>query len=158
MNDTLIIWSENDYRYYLEHSGVPGMKWGVRRYQNSDGSLTDAGKRRYSRLNKKLDKAEAKRDKLVAKKRSPRYLKKQAKIQKVENKLEIRKIKNQKIRDDKLFYMEDPGFFDRRSLKKEKKLSKKLYKLNKKNRVLDSKIYKSSARINKIKKQLDDLS
>lgn len=33
----------------LTHSGVKGMKWGVRRYQNKDGSLTDAGKRRYDR-------------------------------------------------------------------------------------------------------------
>lgn len=31
---------------YLEHHGVLGQKWGVRRYQNSDGSLTAAGKRR----------------------------------------------------------------------------------------------------------------
>lgn len=28
------------------HSGIKGMKWGVRRYQNKDGSLTPAGKRR----------------------------------------------------------------------------------------------------------------
>lgn len=31
----------------LEHHGIKGMKWGVRRYQNEDGSLTDAGKARY---------------------------------------------------------------------------------------------------------------
>lgn len=37
-----------DY-YTLYHSGVKGMRWGVRRYQNSDGSLTDAGKKRYAR-------------------------------------------------------------------------------------------------------------
>ena len=29
------------------HYGVKGMKWGVRRYQNKDGSLTSAGKNRY---------------------------------------------------------------------------------------------------------------
>jgi hypothetical protein len=30
----------------LYHWGVKGMRWGVRRYQNADGSLTDAGKKR----------------------------------------------------------------------------------------------------------------
>lgn len=33
---------------YLVHHGIPGMRWGVRRYQARDGSLTSAGKRRYS--------------------------------------------------------------------------------------------------------------
>ena len=32
----------------LKHHGILGMKWGVRRYQNKDGSLTAAGKKRYS--------------------------------------------------------------------------------------------------------------
>lgn len=31
----------------LKHYGVLGMKWGVRRYQNKDGSLTPAGKKKY---------------------------------------------------------------------------------------------------------------
>lgn len=33
----------------LYHHGVKGQKWGVRRYQNKDGSLTNAGKKRYDR-------------------------------------------------------------------------------------------------------------
>ena len=32
----------------LYHHGVKGMKWGRRRYQNKDGSLTPAGIKRYA--------------------------------------------------------------------------------------------------------------
>ena len=32
---------------YLEHHGILGMKWGVRRFQNADGSLTPEGRARY---------------------------------------------------------------------------------------------------------------
>lgn len=34
---------------YLIHYGIEGQKWGQRRYQYEDGSLTPAGKERYSR-------------------------------------------------------------------------------------------------------------
>ena len=35
--------------HYLAHHGILGQKWGVRRYQNPDGSLTDAGYKRYGK-------------------------------------------------------------------------------------------------------------
>jgi hypothetical protein len=48
----------------LKHFGIPGMKWGVRRFQNPDGSYTSAGKKKYiSEVSKKFDKAKAKYDK-----------------------------------------------------------------------------------------------
>jgi len=35
--------AKNDY---LSHHGIPEQKWGVRRYQNYDGTLTEEGRRR----------------------------------------------------------------------------------------------------------------
>ena len=40
---------------YICHSGIKGMKWGVRRYQNEDGTLTAEGKERYGIQNDKQE-------------------------------------------------------------------------------------------------------
>ena len=33
----------------LIHHGIKGQKWGIRRYQNEDGSLTAAGRKQYDK-------------------------------------------------------------------------------------------------------------
>lgn len=41
--------SKSVYKPYLSHWGIPGMRWGMRRFQNEDGSLTAEGRIRYGR-------------------------------------------------------------------------------------------------------------
>ena len=71
---------------YLAHHGVKGQRWGVRRFQNPDGSLTEKRKRQIKTLQGKSDKLDAKKAKLITK-----HQNKEAKIDrkkiKVESKL-----------------------------------------------------------------------
>lgn len=57
-------YSDNDWRNYSElyHHGIQGQKWGVRRFQNSNGSLTSAGKQRYGT---RFDRARMHQEKVI---------------------------------------------------------------------------------------------
>lgn len=63
----------------LYHWGTKGMKWGIRRYQNKDGSLTPAGKKRYA---KEMEKLEAERKVLKTKQRTAAKIAKLEKMRK----------------------------------------------------------------------------
>lgn len=67
----------------LMHHGTKGMRWGVRRYQNKDGSLTAAGKKRY---NKELAEIKSEKAKIAAQKKIvDRQLKTRAKFSKLDD-------------------------------------------------------------------------
>lgn len=53
---------------WLAHHGIKGQKWGVRRFENKDGSLTEAGKKRYSKANDEQEDNEQTNKKKIAKK------------------------------------------------------------------------------------------
>ena len=50
------MWYWNNGTGELYHYGIKGMKWGVRRYQNKDGTLTPAGIKRWCWKSKKTHK------------------------------------------------------------------------------------------------------
>lgn len=52
----------------LKHYGILGMRWGVRRYQNKDGSLTNAGRRRADKLKDKYTKLRTEYTEITGKK------------------------------------------------------------------------------------------
>ena len=58
---------------HIEHHGIKGMHWGIRRYQNADGSLTAAGRRRYEYREKDISRFESENEasrKRIAKNKS----------------------------------------------------------------------------------------
>lgn len=59
-----------DRHYTITHSGIKGMKWGIRRFRNYDDTLTEAGKKRYgdggAKMIKKAEKERNRREKILS--------------------------------------------------------------------------------------------
>lgn len=90
----------------LYHFGVKGMKWGVRRYQNEDGSLTSFGKKRDKMLS---DRKTAKKHSTTSNMVKAEYSRREFEDAKTRLKLENQKKKSKRQQDLEKKYI-DQGF------------------------------------------------
>lgn len=95
-----------EYEIYKEgelyHWGIKGMRWGVRRFQNKDGSLTSAGKKRASLGEKiKAYRVRKKRKAALEKARATRIANKKAAEERAK-KVEKGRIKSKRMTEDEL--------------------------------------------------------
>lgn len=91
---------------YLVHHGILGQKWGIRRFQNPDGTLTEAGKQRLQKKEFKVAKKSQETGYRDSRSRATDYLKKSKVISERSNELknlEV-KIKNIDSQLDDLMY------------------------------------------------------
>ena len=150
------VYSEDE----LMHHGILGMKWGVRRYQNSDGTLTDAGKKRVSRLEKKRASAadkiwsvEAKKNRLLTQYNTVGHAKDEARAARLttkRNRMEPRVSKLQQ----KALKGKNLGFFGRRTLNKAYKLDKAIAKSSRAKVRFDEKFSKLEVQTTRLQKRI----
>lgn len=94
---------------FIEHHGILNMKWGQRRYQNPDGTLTPEGKIRYSREKRKQAAKNLKKARKVReanKKKEMKLAKEKAKVEKKKAKI-VEKGLDEVKKNSKLFSNEE---------------------------------------------------
>ena len=153
------------YDDYLMHHGVKGQRWGVRRYQNEDGSLTPKGQKHVAKLankqdslNKKAISIQDKNSKLQAK-----LDKKKASLSKNQGRTDKLYKKAERL-DKKMAKAKDPTKYGKLRQKKQRIESKiDKYEHGSRSqqasvRSLENKIRKNNKRINKIIKNNSNLN
>ena len=93
----------NQKNNYLIHWGIKGQKWGIRRYQNFDGSYTQAGLARYFKSKNRYESAKSNYQSIKQDKNSSRYSKQYSKSKVKEAKQQMNKdykhLKQDKLAD-----------------------------------------------------------
>lgn len=122
------------YSNELYHYGITGQKWGIRRYQNEDGSLTPEGKKRYGKLVKYYEDAVNKSRKVYQNEKLGKIDKKiesDAKIATTKYGNELEKLSREEIMHiDKLLaeYADYKGFSNRKNRKNSNSIKTKIQK------------------------------
>lgn len=82
----------------IKHHGIKGQKWGVRRFQNKNGSLTSAGKKRYN--DDEYDEERERLEREVAARRGVKYVRKTKKEREAEDAENERQEKERRSKED----------------------------------------------------------
>lgn len=129
----------------LQHHGTKGMRWGVRRYQNKDGSLTKAGEKRY---NKEMDRLKTEKKTLRNQERTRKKLDKLEKMKSdVDNlKKGVDRDESPEQKRERLFKSTDPKeIYENRNLLTTNELNERITRIDMENR-LQSKIVEEHAK------------
>lgn len=149
----------------LYHHGTKGQKWGIRRYQNPDGSLTEEGRKRYSTYSERANKLQGRIDKNSKKiytltkeySHSKQRQKLEIKRQKLQRQHDRLEPKRKKIQDNMLIYGKQPSKRGQRQLKKAAKVDAKLGKVNRQIIKGDTKVSKLELQNTKYQHQIDKM-
>ena len=145
----------------LYHHGIKGQRWGVRRYHNADGSLSNAGLKKYANLSKKqmalsskLTRLDSKKTQLTESYKTVGHAKAEARTARLterRNKLEPRvsRIERRALKGKQL------GILGRYTLNKAYRLDRAIARTSKAKLRFDSKISKINAETLKIQKRID---
>lgn len=136
------------WREELYHHGVQGMHWGVRRYQNYDGSLTAAGRKKLAKYDTKIESSKKRNAELKSKAESAR-------------KEVIKKSAKAADHSSRLVFTTDVhiAVYKKKAAKAIKKLDKIEREIGKNNKTIEKYSKKGEAiynkQINKLSKQID---